>query len=119
MPVIPVNRVVDPKRIIGKKWRAEEEERHKGSLTQKKLCCDTVRHENYVSSMAAFFVTGSINGAILKFEAKHPVLTSICQRLGNSRSVQIFRTFFQGKFRGKFSPRKCWEKLQFFRGKKF
>jgi hypothetical protein len=31
MPVIPVNKVVDPKRIIGKKWRAEEEERHKGS----------------------------------------------------------------------------------------
>jgi hypothetical protein len=33
MPVIPVNRVVDPKRIIGKKWRAEEEEkeeRHMG-----------------------------------------------------------------------------------------
>jgi hypothetical protein len=36
MPVIPVNKVVDPKRIIGKKWRAEEEERHKGSLTPKK-----------------------------------------------------------------------------------
>jgi hypothetical protein len=35
MPVIPVNKVVNPKRIIGKKWRAEEEERHKGSLTQK------------------------------------------------------------------------------------
>jgi hypothetical protein len=35
--LIPVNKVVDPKRIIGKKWRAEEEERHKGSLTQKKL----------------------------------------------------------------------------------
>jgi hypothetical protein len=34
MPVIPVNRVLDPKRIIGKKWRAEEE-RQKGSLTQK------------------------------------------------------------------------------------
>jgi hypothetical protein len=30
MPVIPVNKVVDPKRIIGKKWRAKEEERHKG-----------------------------------------------------------------------------------------
>jgi hypothetical protein len=30
MPVIPVNRVVDTK----KKWRAEEEERHKGSLTK-------------------------------------------------------------------------------------
>jgi hypothetical protein len=30
--------VVDPKRIIWEKWRAEEEEeRHKGSLTQKKL----------------------------------------------------------------------------------
>jgi hypothetical protein len=35
MPVIPVNRVVDPKRII-EKWRAKEEERHKGSQTQKK-----------------------------------------------------------------------------------
>jgi hypothetical protein len=36
MLIIPVSRVVDPKRIIGKKWRAkeEEEERHKGSLTQ-------------------------------------------------------------------------------------
>jgi hypothetical protein len=33
MPVILVNMVVDPKRIIGKKWRAEEEERHKGLLT--------------------------------------------------------------------------------------
>jgi hypothetical protein len=28
-PVISVNRVVDKKRII-EKWRAEEEERHKG-----------------------------------------------------------------------------------------
>jgi hypothetical protein len=35
--VILVNKVVDPKRIIGKKWRAEEEERHKELLTQKKL----------------------------------------------------------------------------------
>jgi hypothetical protein len=34
--VLLVNKVVDPKSIIGKKWRAEEEERHKGSLTQKK-----------------------------------------------------------------------------------
>jgi hypothetical protein len=34
--IIPVNKVVDPKRIIGKKWRAEEEERHKGSLTPQK-----------------------------------------------------------------------------------
>jgi hypothetical protein len=33
--VIPVNKVVDPKRIIGKNWRAEKEERHKGLLTQK------------------------------------------------------------------------------------
>jgi hypothetical protein len=32
---VPVNRVVDPKRIIGKKRRAKEEERHKGPLTQK------------------------------------------------------------------------------------
>jgi hypothetical protein len=35
MLVILVNRVVDPKRIIWKKWRAEEEEWHKGSLAQK------------------------------------------------------------------------------------
>jgi hypothetical protein len=37
MPVIPVDKVVDPKRIFGKKWRAEEEERHKGLLTPKKV----------------------------------------------------------------------------------
>jgi hypothetical protein len=36
LPVILVNKVVDPKRIMGKKCRAEEEERHKGSLTEKK-----------------------------------------------------------------------------------
>jgi hypothetical protein len=33
LPVILVNKVVDPKRIIGKKWKAEEEERHKRLLT--------------------------------------------------------------------------------------
>jgi hypothetical protein len=50
LPVILVNKVVDPKRIIGKKWRAEEEERHKGWLTRKKknplfgLCPLTVCH---------------------------------------------------------------------------
>jgi hypothetical protein len=33
MPVILVSRVVDPKKNNRKKWRAEEEERHKGSLT--------------------------------------------------------------------------------------
>jgi hypothetical protein len=33
MPVIPVNRVVDTKRIIGQIWRAEEEKRHKVSKT--------------------------------------------------------------------------------------
>jgi hypothetical protein len=42
MPVIPVNKVVDPKKNNRKKWSAEEEERHKGSLTpppQKKPVC--------------------------------------------------------------------------------
>jgi hypothetical protein len=41
IPFIPVNRVVNPKRIIGKKWRAKEEERHKGLLTPppKKILC--------------------------------------------------------------------------------
>jgi hypothetical protein len=47
LPVILVNKVVDPKRIIGKKWRAEEEERHKGSLTQKR----TWQHEQLSSAI--------------------------------------------------------------------
>jgi hypothetical protein len=36
MLVIPVNQVVDPKNNNRKKWRAAEEERHKGLLTPKK-----------------------------------------------------------------------------------
>jgi hypothetical protein len=36
MPVIPVNRVVDMKRMIRKNGGANEEERHKGSLTPPK-----------------------------------------------------------------------------------
>jgi hypothetical protein len=35
MLVILVNKVVDPNRIIRKKWWAKEEERHKESLTPK------------------------------------------------------------------------------------
>jgi hypothetical protein len=35
MLVIPVNKVVDPKRIIGKKMMVKEEETHKGLLTKK------------------------------------------------------------------------------------
>jgi hypothetical protein len=37
MPVILVNKVVDPKKNNRKKWRAKEEERHKGSLTPQKI----------------------------------------------------------------------------------
>jgi hypothetical protein len=36
MPVIPVNKVVDPKKNNRKKLRAKEEERHMGLLTHKK-----------------------------------------------------------------------------------
>jgi hypothetical protein len=45
MPVIPVNKVVDQKKNNQKKWRTEEEERHKGSLTppHKKNWQDLVR----------------------------------------------------------------------------
>jgi hypothetical protein len=47
LPVILVNKVVDPKRIIGKKWRAKEEERHKGLLTpQKGLLISTPKYGN-------------------------------------------------------------------------
>jgi hypothetical protein len=35
LPVILVNKVVDPKRIIRKKWGAKKEERHNGLLTKK------------------------------------------------------------------------------------
>jgi hypothetical protein len=35
LPFIPVNKVVDSKRIIGKNGGLKKEERHKGSLTQK------------------------------------------------------------------------------------
>jgi hypothetical protein len=35
MPVIPVSKVVDPKRNNQKKWRAREDDRNKGSLTPK------------------------------------------------------------------------------------
>jgi hypothetical protein len=33
MPVIPVNKVVDKKKNDQQKWRAKEEERHKGFQT--------------------------------------------------------------------------------------
>jgi hypothetical protein len=36
IPVIPVNRMLDKKRNNWKKWRAEEEERHRGSLAPPK-----------------------------------------------------------------------------------
>jgi hypothetical protein len=36
MPAIPVNKAVDPKKNNGKKWRAEEDERHNCSLTTNK-----------------------------------------------------------------------------------
>jgi hypothetical protein len=37
LPVIPVYRVVNNRRIFKKKWRVEEEERHLGSLTIQKM----------------------------------------------------------------------------------
>jgi hypothetical protein len=46
--VIPVNKVVDPKRIIGKNGGLKEEERHKGSLTQKNV---------YVFTQTGIFVS--------------------------------------------------------------
>jgi hypothetical protein len=43
LPVIPVNKVVDPEKNNRKKLRAEEEERHKRSLTHTKLPVTTIR----------------------------------------------------------------------------
>jgi hypothetical protein len=42
MLVIPVNGVVDKKIIIGKKWKTEEEEWHKGSLSPKTSHCSDI-----------------------------------------------------------------------------
>jgi hypothetical protein len=39
-----------------------------------------------------------------------PVSGSVASRVTKGR---FFVHFFQGKFRGKFFPKKCWEKLQF------
>jgi hypothetical protein len=59
MWVIPVNRVVDLKRIIRKKWRAKEEESHEGSLTKKgipdffsqfvKVCGKQIKADDFTS----------------------------------------------------------------------
>jgi hypothetical protein len=54
LPVILVNNVVDPKRIIVKKWRAKEVERHKGSLTQK-----SIRIVLWMNRLGNFLPTGS------------------------------------------------------------
>jgi hypothetical protein len=37
MPVIPVNRVANKKIKMAKKWTAEEEETHRGLLTQERI----------------------------------------------------------------------------------
>jgi hypothetical protein len=39
MPVIPVSKMMDPKKNNRTKWRAEEEERHRGSLAKKVHLC--------------------------------------------------------------------------------
>jgi hypothetical protein len=53
MPVILVNRVEDPKRIIRKKWRAKEDERNKGFLTpppkKNTISCFLIHICRYVS----------------------------------------------------------------------
>jgi hypothetical protein len=56
MPVIPVNKVVDPKRIIGKKWRAEEEERHKGLLTKNLFTYTTKQFGDQLKKLPFFNV---------------------------------------------------------------
>jgi hypothetical protein len=54
MPVIPVNNVVDKKRKNGKKWRAEEEEWKKGSLTKKNALKRFVTNLIFIVSSSAF-----------------------------------------------------------------
>jgi hypothetical protein len=52
MLVIPVNKVVDPKRIIGQRRAKEEEERHKGLLTQKNtILTDPVRDQALIAGV--------------------------------------------------------------------
>jgi hypothetical protein len=65
--VILVNKVGDPKRIIGKKWRAKEEERHKGSLTQKKKKNDTICMRSNVVKMNHLLVTARLLVPFIEF----------------------------------------------------
>jgi hypothetical protein len=64
--VILVNKVVDSKRIIGKKWRAEEEESHKESLTQKrpKLNVSILGHP-FIGHRKKRFNGGSLSQAVI------------------------------------------------------
>jgi hypothetical protein len=55
MPAILVNRVVDPPKNNQKKWRAEEEERHKGSLTPQKQVNTPFHKKYYVSLLGQCF----------------------------------------------------------------
>jgi hypothetical protein len=57
MPVIPVSKVVDPKKNNRKKWRAkEEEERHKGSLTPKNIVNNCPLGENSPNQVTQLLV---------------------------------------------------------------
>jgi hypothetical protein len=80
MPVIPFNKVVDKKRIIEKR-RAEEEERHKGSLTPKKLARTTSIEQH------------NSNKSCKVFEQSHAALISLfCSSSssgGHLRSVSV------------------------------
>jgi hypothetical protein len=62
--VIPVNKVVDPKRIIVKKWRAKEEERHKGSLTHNVLVWTK---RSWATLWASFFTNSSGHTGVVIF----------------------------------------------------
>jgi hypothetical protein len=82
LPVILVNKVVDPKRIIGKKWRAEEEERHKGLLTQKKQ-----KNINFYSK--ALQNIPKLVFLVRKYTIWQP-LPSVPRRFVNRRFVDFF-----------------------------
>jgi hypothetical protein len=74
MPVIPVNKVVDPKRIIGKKWRAKEkEERHKGSLTKKNFNFMHSQTSKRYSQIRHFVMTLFQGQALFSFMRYIPV----------------------------------------------
>jgi hypothetical protein len=82
MPVIPLNKVAEKKRIIGKNC-AEEEERHTGSLTRKN-CFETKKwRENRNRSHQSYYLFRKL----LHFFESYYLFRKVIFRTGSIREI--------------------------------